>query len=377
MNEVTLGRRSALGLAAAATATALMGSSASAAPAPQPPRGGWCPSRIRGFMTNGKLVGNDFVTMRDTWGVNAVRLQILLRRYVEELGLPFWDAWPIILGQVEDEVRRAHEAGLKIIVDLHQAPLPGVASSQPEFWSHPDVVSSFQRLWGDLATRLQPFRSSLWGYDLYNEPLDRSQLPNMPRQWPEIAEQIIATIRTVDTQTPIIFETGPGFFFTGFRNLTQPLSDDKVIYSAHFYAPDHFTHQGIVTSDINRPYPGTHGGENWDRNRLMQEMQPATDFQARWKVPIYVGEFSVIRWAPKEDAVRWLDDALGLFEERGWSWTYHAFREYSGWSLEHDETYTPPGSPAPPPVDYVTGRGKVMLRYLRLNNAASHAAVNR
>lgn len=50
---------------------------------------------------------------------------------------------------------------------------------------------------------------------------------------------------------------------------------------------------------------------------------------------IYIGEFSAIRWAPEGSAVRYLSDAIDLFEAHGWDWSYHAFREWSGWSVEH------------------------------------------
>ena len=31
-----------------------------------------------------------------------------------------------------------------------------------------------------------------------------------------------------------------------------------------------------------------------------------------------------------------LRDCIALFEEYGWDWTYHAFRERNGWSVEHE-----------------------------------------
>jgi hypothetical protein len=52
-------------------------------------------------------------------------------------------------------------------------------------------------------------------------------------------------------------------------------------------------------------------------------------------VPVFIGEFSVVRWAPVPDGANWLNDSIDLFEQNNWSWTYHAFREWPGWSLEH------------------------------------------
>jgi hypothetical protein len=65
------------------------------------------------------------------------------------------------------------------------------------------------------------------------------------------------------------------------------------------------------------------------------QLQPVIDFQRDYGVPIYIGEFSAIRWAPDNGAQRYLKDVIEIFEENNWSWAYHAFREWNGWSVEH------------------------------------------
>ena len=57
-------------------------------------------------------------------------------------------------------------------------------------------------------------------------------------------------------------------------------------------------------------------------------------FQLRHGAKIYVGEFSAVAWA--EGADIWLRDILSVFGEYGWDWTYHAFREWDWWSVEHE-----------------------------------------
>ena len=32
----------------------------------------------------------------------------------------------------------------------------------------------------------------------------------------------------------------------------------------------------------------------------------------------------------------YLRDCIAIFDEYGWDWTYHAFREWPGWSVEHE-----------------------------------------
>ena len=56
-------------------------------------------------------------------------------------------------------------------------------------------------------------------------------------------------------------------------------------------------------------------------------------FEERHGAKIYVGEFSAAAWAPGAD--QYLRDCIEVFNENGWDWTYHAFRESPCWSVEH------------------------------------------
>ena len=142
------------------------------------------------------------------------------------------------------------------------------------------------------------------------------------------------TIRKVDPGKPVVFEPGPWGGPTGF-DMLQPLDEERVVYSFHMYMPHAFTHQGVHGSDVGLVYPGMIEGEYWDRDRLREAMLPAEEFARDFNVHMYVGEFSAIRWAPDGSAYRYLRDVISLFEERGWDWSYHAYREWPGWSVEH------------------------------------------
>ena len=98
----------------------------------------------------------------------------------------------------------------------------------------------------------------------------------------------------------------------------------------------------------------------WDKQQLRKVLQPVRDFQLAYNVHIYVGEFSAVRWAPGAD--KYLRDCIDLFEEYGWDWTYHAYREWDGWSVEHGsdpQDHQPTREP--------TGRGKIMLDWFGKN----------
>jgi hypothetical protein len=103
-------------------------------------------------------------------------------------------------------------------------------------------------------------------------------------------------------------------------------------------------------------------GRQWDKQALAQALKPALDFQKKYNVQIYIGEFSAIRWAPDHSAWRYLKDLIELFEKYGWDWSYHAFREWDGWSVEHGAD---PGdhNRTPEPTD----RQKLLLQWYARN----------
>ena len=101
-------------------------------------------------------------------------------------------------------------------------------------------------------------------------------------------------------------------------------------------------------------------GKKVDINYLRGRLQPVRNFQLAYGVPIYVGEFSAIRWAP--GAAEYLSDCISIFEEYGWDVSYHAFREWDGWSVEHGEKRQDTAKTQNP-----TRRKQIITDWLKLN----------
>jgi hypothetical protein len=101
------------------------------------------------------------------------------------------------------------------------------------------------------------------------------------------------------------------------------------------YLPHSFTHQGVYESPIGTVYPGKIDGKDWDKEQIRRSLRVPRACANDYGVAIYIGEFGSIRWAPDNSSYRWLKDCIDVFEEEGWDWAYHAFREWDGWSVEH------------------------------------------
>lgn len=334
------------------------------------------PAHLRGFQSTrvgSRALSVDFAAMSN-WGAKLVRLQVwpVLTARMQKKEL--WDAWPDLLSTVERETRAADACGLKVIIDMHEPPLVGIDSQTAACWKHPDLEGNLLRVWRDLATRLKPLGGAIYGYDLLNEPLDREQMPNAPREWRPLALRLVQAIRAIDGNVWIIYESGPGGMSWGLKDF-EPLPDSRMIYSPHYYSPHPFTHQGITETvgtdlqeamkKVNIEYPGLIDGATWNIEAHRGAMAPIRAFQMKYGVPILIGEFSVIRWAPGESGERWLHDVTSIFEEFNWSWCYHAFREFHGWSLEHDGKLWVRGMPNPQPSADETKRAVIIKTFLK------------
>lgn len=382
----------------------LLLSLAATAAAPSGP----APVRYRGFT----VLNLDKATLTgaiNQWHANQVRLMMVPNWRAKNVVGQYQAAWREILAELPAGLDNAKALGLAVVLDLHMIPNDHPAkydanaeTASHEYWSDPSNLQVLIDCWREVAAICKDRDQVIW-FDLLNEPLDWTrvhQTPSYPPTWPEWAQKTIDAIRKIDRRHPIAIEPGPGMLCWGFKGF--PLLKDPslpLIYSVHLYQPVDYTHQGINANRI-LSWPGKtadNGGGQWDAKRLEVELAPAIEFQKKHGVRIWVGEFSVARWAP--NGAGYLRDSLAIFEKYGWDWSYHALDDATVWRLEYPDAvdlydaqgkylrtgvavaepglfYPPHGTygtpevvkPAPLPKG-LTDRGKVMMEYLDRNLA--------
>ena len=232
------------------------------------------------------------------------------------------------LDNLEDVLRWAGARGMKICVDLHSPPggkRPGDRAMNMFF--EEKYADAFVETWKRIATRFKG-NPAIYGYDLVNEPHQKTPAPFS--YW-ELQRRGAEAVRAIDPHTPIVVESNLSDAPSAFRYLS-PLAMDNVIYQVHCYRPGDYTHQGVRGNPVGAVWPDPAKGR--DREYLRKALQPVHDFQLRHKARIYVGEFSAASYAP--GAENYLRDCIALFEEYGWDWTYHAFREADVWNVEKE-----------------------------------------
>lgn len=273
------------------------------------------------------LTQDDFNALAAT-GAKVVRI-ILAPTWCEPCGAFELDA----KNQTYASQVIAGTSARSISVIIALAPLPEGENSI--YWYDDRKKASIVEIWRRLAQAYKK-EPNVIAFDLINEPLPTG-VPDSSKNeiWSPFALQLIGAIRQVDPKRTVVVEPAPWGLPKGLQWL-KPLPVQNVVYSIHFYEPHAITHQGIYDNQRRIGYPTSSDDPigKWDKSRLSQLLEPVRAFQLRTGAPIYIGEFSIIRWAPPDARYRYIADVLDLFDKEGWSWTYHSFREYTGWDAE-------------------------------------------
>ena len=292
--------------------------------------------RLRGAMIPQRIDEEGLRVFGKEWNANVVRWQ-LTRYFVPGVRLnprdpASYDRWLVAaLAQMDRMLPACEKYGLMVVIDLH-CPPGGAAEGAHRMFREQLYQDKFVETWQRIASRYRG-RRVIWGYDLANEPIEGVVAEGL-LDWHGLAERAAQAIRAIDPETAIIVEPAYGGGPGGFKHF-WPIHASGVLYSVHVYVPHVFTHQGIKGRPAGFIYPGKIGKTHWDKERLREALEPVVEFQRRYRVHVYVGEFSAVRWAPDHSAYRYIRDAIELFEQYGWDWTYHAFRESNVWSVEH------------------------------------------
>jgi len=317
--------------------------------------------RLRGAMVGTTISADSLRTFGKEWNANVIRWQLFGFK-------PRFDTGDLAeydhrlkgeLAKLDAALPVCREAGLMVVVDLHTGPGHWAEKGRSLF-TNKRCQDRFVEIWEQIA-RTYKDEPCIWAYDLLNEPLQEGTAEGV-LTWQGLAERTARAIRRIDPDRCIIVEPAPWGGVTSMGKL-KPLSVPNVVYSAHMYVPHRFTHQ-TVNDPRQTPvvYPGVIQDKQWDKAALEEALKPVIEFQRRHHVHIYLGEFSAIRWAPDGSAYRYLRDCIDLFEKHGWDWTYHAFREWDGWSVEHG-----PDRADHQPTAEPTSRKKLLLEWFAKN----------
>jgi len=158
-----------------------------------------------------------------------------------------------------------------------------------------------------------------------------------PPQWKGALENIVSEIRKFDKKRWIVISPGSGGGPGGYANF-QPPTDSRLIWGAHMYLPHAFTHQGLKGRARGVVYPGRIRGKYWDKSALREALAPLKQFQKKHSGPIFIGEFSAVRWASGGEL--YVRDLAAIFDENNWGWTYFSATGWHGMNPDYDDKFS-------------------------------------
>jgi hypothetical protein len=274
-------------------------------------------------------------------GVNAIELVLSVRSTAKYEHKSLLQAWQESLQWADnmlDACRANHVVGIVSISQIPMDPGLNITQSSPEFWDVPNRLDEAVDVALQLADHFKDRGEELGAYEVLNEPLIRRQIrQESPAVWPILVERIVKAIRSKDPNRFVVVNAGFGGESSQYVKF-KPLSFDRIIYGAHVYNPHEYTHQGIRSFPIGMAWPGSIDKVYWDKVRLIKQIEPLIDFKKKYDIPVWIGEFSAVRWA--QGSSEWLCDAVSIFNDNGFGWMYFAFNGYHGWNPAYDSGFS-------------------------------------
>ena len=257
---------------------------------------------------------------------------------------PPYEMDPVSVSILEKNITFARAAGIRILVDPHYFPgMSGRYSMKPtdQIWGDPVFEDALVRFWSSFSKRFSETDDVFFAYDLLNEPSPPQYVKGRDRcsYLEALYGRIIAAIRENDPSRLLVVQfpmaLGPTGKSTNQMDGARCFANakwDNVAYSFHMYDPGQFTHQGVA----GFPYPISLYKKD-GRDSVVKYLRKRLDVVRAWQdrngSPVFVGEFGASIYSGAEGD-QYIRDLLMLFDEYGWGWFFHSFREADVWNPE-------------------------------------------
>lgn len=292
---------------------------------------GWFQSESVRQIQFSKFTREDLVRIKGL-GCDVIRLPINLHSMTN--GAPDYTIDPLFYNFLDKVVDWSEELNLYLILDNH--------TFDPILPTSPDIGPILTKVWKQMAAHYKD-RSELICYEVLNEPHGISDA-----LWSSIQLSAIEAIRTEDTFHYIVVGGSEYNSYNKLQTIPE-YSDQKLIYTFHFYDPFVFTHQG---SDWGEPSMATLAGVpfpyqsanmpavpnalkgTWVEDamrgypndgtvaKVRELIDIAVTFRDQRQVPVFCGEMGV--YIPNSDntqRVAWYKEVRTYFEEKNLPWT--------------------------------------------------------
>jgi len=271
--------------------------------------------------------------------IRFVRLHINVFNLMSDHHLSAEKALDFALRASKEVARNLADKNIKSIVSIADFPVDKhqcIYKTKVSYWDKNgkciQQIYKFVNKTVDLMSE-----SEIVGYEFLSEPVVKKKVSRFPQRysqpdnWLEIFKEILNIVRKKDKERYVIFSLGPWAFPDNYSSF-KPFADERIIYDIHMYQPLLYAFQGIKGHKDGIYYPGViptreifptydrFPNDYWDKKTLEEILRPARIFEEKYHVPVLVGEFGAVLWAPNSN--RYLGDLLSVFQANNWGWIY-------------------------------------------------------
>ena len=318
-------------------------------------------SNLGHWLSQSKKRGEEraqFITREDIrdaaeMGFDHMRLPIDEEQMWDEEGNRNEDAFQLM----EDCIGWCLENELRIIIDLHILRSHHFIAKEKPLWTDPAEQEKFYDLWRDLSSVLNKYPNDFLAYELLNEAV-----ADDPELWNNLIANAVAAIRELEPERTIVIGSNKWQQAGTFDELKVPENDPNIILSFHFYEPFLLTHYNagwtplkgytgpvhypgvILSQEEFDPLPGemkteatrSFVGREFDKQWILNEWTKPIQKAKKLGLPLYCGEFGIIKGPSEEDGFRWYQDMIDLFEENDIAYANWNFKSGS-WGLKDED----------------------------------------
>lgn len=196
---------------------------------------------------------------------------------------------PVVLAHLESLVDTAAAESLFVVIAFRTGPGRDEKlfeektrpQARRDVWDPregPEARRAWARMWGETARRFRT-RANVIGYEIMVEP------DSLPHLWIPMANESADSIRSADPDTPILVGGAPWSTACTLACLAG-VSTQRVVFTAHQYKPDHYSHQDPPGNSDWSVGPLTTLYEGiWGYSRNRKAPVAITEFGAHWRAP--------------------------------------------------------------------------------------------
>jgi len=286
---------------------------------------------------SGKSDYRDIAILKEA-GANFVRIQLKPCKRTDNGKISPIDAFYNELlwtDKILDECKKQNITAMIAYNMFVLDPNDPVDDKSSEFWQGNKYLDSSYAQIDIICKRYKNRGNELCAYEFMSEPAiggDELSSASNPPRLEEFFKNTLKIIRKYDNVRYFLLTPGPygkPLNYIGFKGFN--IKDDKLIYGAHQYLPQQYTHQGIKKRPRGINYPGVIAGKNWDKNALIKSFNALKTFETKTGYPIFIGEFQSVRWAP--NCNQWVKDVIEIMNNNKWGWAYFAYQpDYDFWN---------------------------------------------